>query len=97
MGGGVFSEWLSRAACKGETDSFFSYDEEVMEEARAICEDCPVRKECLQTALADRNHYGVWGGTTASERRRIHRTRATADPTSAGGEDAAASPRPLSA
>jgi WhiB family redox-sensing transcriptional regulator len=72
---GVFSEWLSRAACKGETDWFFSYDEEFVEHARAICEDCEVREECLQTALADPNLYGVWGGTTKAERRRIHRKR----------------------
>jgi len=71
----MFSEWHNRAACKGETESFFSYDEKMVAHARAICEDCPVRQECLQTALADRNLYGVWGGTTQAERRRFHRRR----------------------
>jgi WhiB family redox-sensing transcriptional regulator len=71
----VFAEWHDRAACKGETESFFSYDEERVEHALAICEDCPVRQECLQTALADPNLYGVWGGTTHAERRRLHRRR----------------------
>ncbi len=71
----MFSEWHKRAACKGETESFFSYDEERVAHARAICESCPVHQECLQTALADRNLYGVWGGTTEAERRRFHRRR----------------------
>src|SRR5271169_735386 len=74
-GGSVFSEWHNRAACKGATDLFFSYDGEVVAHARQICEGCPVRQECLLTALADRNLYGVWGGTTEAQRRRIHRRR----------------------
>ncbi|MGO8825641.1 MAG: WhiB family transcriptional regulator [Acidimicrobiales bacterium] len=71
----MFAEWQDRAACKGETEAFFSYDEERVAHALAICENCPVRQECLQMALADRNLFGVWGGTTQAERRRIHRRR----------------------
>jgi WhiB family redox-sensing transcriptional regulator len=71
----VFSEWHNLAACKGETEAFFSYNEERVAHARAICEDCPVRRECLQMALADSNLYGVWGGTTQAERRRFRRRR----------------------
>jgi len=71
----VFPEWHHWAACKGETEAFFSYDEETVAHARAICEGCPVRQECLQTALADRNLFGVWGGTTEAERRRLRRRR----------------------
>jgi WhiB family redox-sensing transcriptional regulator len=71
----MFLEWHVRGACKGETEAFFSYDEEVVAQAVAICEGCPVRQECLETALADRNLFGVWGGTTQAERRRMHRLR----------------------
>ena len=74
----MFPEWYKRAACKGETESFFSYDEEKEAHALAICKDCPVRQECLETALADRNLFGVWGGTTRAERRRFHRRAVTA-------------------
>jgi WhiB family transcriptional regulator, redox-sensing transcriptional regulator len=74
-GGRVSSEWHKRAACKGATHLFFSYDEEIVAHARQICEDCPVRHECLLTGLADRNLYGVWGGTTDAERRRFRRRR----------------------
>ena len=71
----MFSEWLKMAACKGETEAFFSYDEEIVEQARAICEGCQVREQCLQMALTDSNLYGVWGGTTKAERRRMQRQR----------------------
>ena len=71
----MFSEWRKRAACRGATEPFFSYDEERVAHARAICEGCPVREECLQTALADRSLHGVWGGTTQEQRERIRRRR----------------------
>lgn len=41
---------------------------------RAICHACPVRQECLDWATTAQE-YGVWGGTTEHERRRL-----TADP-----------------
>jgi WhiB family transcriptional regulator, redox-sensing transcriptional regulator len=71
----VFSEWRKWAACRGVPELFFSYDEERVAHARAICDGCPVRQECLQTALADRRLYGVWGGTTEAQREAIRRRR----------------------
>lgn len=40
--------------------------------AKAICQSCEIRTECLQTAL-DNNEYGIWGGTTDEERKRLRR------------------------
>lgn len=74
-GYGVFSEWRKWAACRGASEPFFSYDEETVARARAICEGCPVRKECLRTALADPRLTGVWGATTEAQRDRIRRQR----------------------
>ena len=71
----MFSEWRKWAACRGASEPFFSYDEERVARAIAICEGCSVRKECLQTALADRRLMGVWGGTTEAQRARIRRRR----------------------
>lgn len=31
-------------------------------EAKEICSSCPIRLECLQSALDDQDNYGVWGG-----------------------------------
>lgn len=41
-----------------------------VEAAKAICRPCPVRRECREWAL-DNENWGVWGGTTAYERRKI--------------------------
>lgn len=41
--------------------------------ARAICATCPVIRECRQHAMAGPELYGVWGGLTEADRRRIGR------------------------
>lgn len=47
---------------------------EVVRNARAVCQGCCVISECLEYAVATRQH-GVWGGTDEAERRRIRRRR----------------------
>ena len=44
--------------------------------ARALCEICPVRVECLDYALAVEEPHGIWGGMNEFERRRVLRQRA---------------------
>jgi WhiB family redox-sensing transcriptional regulator len=41
--------------------------------ARAICAQCEVQGECLEFAIRypEETEYGVWGGTTPGERRRL--------------------------
>ncbi|MEV7154858.1 WhiB family transcriptional regulator [Streptomyces misionensis] len=51
-----------------------------LDEALALCNGCPVREACLDWALTNREAYGLWGGLTEAERRRILRIRI------AGGE-----------
>ena len=36
--------------------------------AKAVCDGCPVRSECLDYAIANREPFGVWGGMTTRER-----------------------------
>ena len=45
---------------------------------RQLCAGCPVRSECLQTALADDSLQGFWGGTTPAERKQMRRGSAVA-------------------
>ncbi len=45
------------------------------EQAKRICGGCPVQAACLRWALENREDEGVWGGTTADERRVLHRRR----------------------
>jgi WhiB family transcriptional regulator, redox-sensing transcriptional regulator len=69
--------WREQAKCRGENpDYFHPPDGQSWMAIRglAICETCPVTKQCLAFALsfdqADDMH-GVYGATTAKERRHI--------------------------
>jgi WhiB family redox-sensing transcriptional regulator len=39
--------------------------------AKSICAQCPVINDCLRWALAAREPYGIWGGTSVEERDRL--------------------------
>lgn len=41
--------------------------------AKALCASCPLQKLCLDTALANEEHWGIWGGMTADERSILRR------------------------
>ena len=61
-----------RAACLGQTDTFFpSNIEELFDRAKAICATCPDLAPCREAGMAE--SYGVWGGLTPPERRKLHR------------------------
>jgi len=68
--------WFSRAACQGaDRGLFFEPDHEKpkprasrIRAAKAVCAECPVRRECLVFAMSTREPYGIWGGLTARER-----------------------------
>ncbi len=54
--------WRQRAACRGaDPDIFYPISDEDAEEAQAICAGCDVRHLCLEWALSNREHDGVWG------------------------------------
>lgn len=46
-----------------------------LDRARRICAACPIAEGCLEWALVHREEYGIWGGTTERERRRIRSER----------------------
>jgi hypothetical protein len=65
---------MDRAACFGiEPDVFFPISEEDAVPALAFCGACRIREECLSWALKNGERYGVWGGTTEQQRRRLQR------------------------
>ena len=43
------------------------------EEGRKICDVCPVKEECLDHALDNKERFGMWGGLVPLERLRIER------------------------
>ncbi len=42
-----------------------------VEAAKAICRRCLVTAECLDYALTNNEDHGVWGATTARQRRKL--------------------------
>jgi WhiB family redox-sensing transcriptional regulator len=71
-------DWKDDAACTGmDYDTFFpavGYNQHDLH-ARTICNKCPVKQECLMFAVNNRIHYGIWGGRTPIQRRRIQPTK----------------------
>lgn len=68
--------WREHGACRGvDPNIFFPERGESCVEAKAICAGCPVRGECLDYALDLGEKFGIWGGTSERERRRMRPTR----------------------
>lgn len=66
--------WQDRAACFGiDPDIFFPISEEEAGPALTYCGACRIREECLAWALKNGERYGVWGGMTEQQRRRLAR------------------------
>ena len=70
--------WAALAACRdADPDLFFSDgDGEGTAVALRICAGCAVAEECLEWAVMARASFGVWGGTTEQDRRRLLRRSA---------------------
>jgi len=71
--------WQDLANCLGvDPDLFFPERGASTREAKEVCRGCVVRDECLEFALANGEKFGIWGGMSERERRRIRRARAIA-------------------
>ena len=66
--------WQSDSLC-AETDpeAFFPEKGGSTREAKRICLGCEVKDECLEYALANDERFGIWGGLSERERRRLKR------------------------
>ncbi|MCB1258049.1 MAG: WhiB family transcriptional regulator [Microthrixaceae bacterium] len=64
------------ANCMGvDPDLFFPERGASTAEAKAVCEGCVVKDLCLESALANGEKFGIWGGTSERERRALRRER----------------------
>ncbi|MFF7474251.1 WhiB family transcriptional regulator [Streptomyces sp. NPDC008092] len=70
-------EWQARAKCRTADPDDLFVEGAAQNRARAVCNGCPVRTECLAYALDHRIEHGVWGGMTERERRSLLRRRPT--------------------
>lgn len=67
-------EWQERALCaQTDPEAFFPEKGGSTREAKRICSGCDVRAECLDYALAHDERFGIWGGLSERERRRLRR------------------------
>ena len=72
-------EWRKNAYCKGKETEFF-YPEigtkgaaEQVKNVKTFCALCSVSAECLQTAIANDEQFGIWGGLTPKERSKVRK------------------------
>jgi WhiB family redox-sensing transcriptional regulator len=68
--------WKKDGDCRGmDPDVFFPLRGEDWRPAVRVCRECPVRVECGEYALTNREPFGVWGGLTERKRTRIRNLR----------------------
>ncbi len=66
--------WQEKALCaQTDPEAFFPEKGGSTREAKRICLGCEVRDACLDYALAHDERFGIWGGLSERERRRIKR------------------------
>ncbi len=71
--------WQNYANCLGvDPDLFFPERGASTREAKEVCRGCVVQDECLEFALSNGEKFGIWGGKSERERRRVRRQRALA-------------------
>lgn len=76
---GPLPTWRDKAACLDEDPELFFPKGNTgqalaqIEQAKAVCQQCPVINECLDWALETGQHDGVWGGKSEDERHRMRR------------------------
>ena len=67
-------DWQDRALCaQTDPEAFFPEKGGSTREAKKVCRGCEVRAECLEYALEHDERFGIWGGMSERERRRLKR------------------------
>jgi WhiB family transcriptional regulator, redox-sensing transcriptional regulator len=67
-------DWRDRALCaQTDPEAFFPERGGSVREAKRVCRSCEVRAECLEYALENDERFGVYGGLSERERRRLKR------------------------
>ena len=75
--------WLksTNRKCIGRTDDFYKASSPEVMAAKNVCNGvdgqrvCPYRNDCLKYAIDNGEGYGVWGGTSERDRKKIIRAR----------------------
>ncbi|GAB2824619.1 hypothetical protein GCM10027022_13920 [Alpinimonas psychrophila] len=66
--------WQADALCaQTDPESFFPEKGGSTRDAKKICTTCEVRNDCLEYALSNDERFGIWGGLSERERRKLRR------------------------
>ncbi|SNV19017.1 Transcription factor WhiB [Dermatophilus congolensis] len=65
--------WSARAWCRTVGPDELFVEGKAQQRAKRICRNCEVVIDCLAEALDERIEFGVWGGMTERERRKMLR------------------------
>ena len=64
--------WQEHALCaQTDPEAFFPEKGGSTREAKKVCLSCEVRVDCLEYALEQDERFGIWGGLSERERRRL--------------------------
>ncbi|WP_276529566.1 WhiB family transcriptional regulator [Nanchangia anserum] len=64
--------WQDQALCaQTDPEAFFPEKGGSTREAKQVCQLCRVRDDCLRYALENDERFGIWGGLSERERRRL--------------------------
>ena len=70
--------WHEQALCaQTDPEAFFPEKGGSTREAKRVCGSCAVKMECLEYALSNDERFGIWGGLSERERRRLKRSQAS--------------------
>ena len=66
--------WQTDALCaQTDPEAFFPEKGGSTRDAKRICTSCDVRDQCLEYALQNDERFGIWGGLSERERRKLKR------------------------
>lgn len=66
--------WQDQALCaQTDPEAFFPEKGGSTREAKRVCRSCEVQAECLEYALENDERFGIWGGLSERERRKVKR------------------------
>ncbi|HYI34078.1 MAG TPA: WhiB family transcriptional regulator [Glaciibacter sp.] len=66
--------WQSDSLCaQTDPEAFFPEKGGSTRDAKKICASCEVKSQCLEYALANDERFGIWGGLSERERRKLRK------------------------
>lgn len=63
-------EWQREALCnQTDPEAFFPDYERDGRMAKEVCKECPVKTQCFNYAVSNKEEFGIWGGVDFTVRR----------------------------